>query len=133
MNLKTITNGGKIALKDYQDEECMMIFREAEAYVLKCARNYGEDYGGSQNREDCDTSYEEIIPERILVKNGHFAGVAILTSYDYYNGGGKVFYEEKVLLIDDSQRESARFGYSFSNDDHDRWDYTDFYLVEREE
>ena len=81
--------------------------------------------------EEC--MHEEIISERILVKNGHFAGALILTVYDYYNGGGSVIYGEKVLLLDTMGKECARCGSNFTNDDHERWDYTDYYLVNRDD
>lgn len=131
MQLKTIDGQGNISLEDYSDRECYWIFIERNSYVLQCVHSWGEDYGGSQHDEGCKERYEEIIPERILVKDGHFAGVLILTEYEYYNGGGKTFYKENVLPVNGG--ESARSGSSFSNDDHDRWNYTDYYLVKRPE
>lgn len=131
MKLKTIDEEGNVTLEDYEDKECRNIFIERNSYVLECVHEYGEDYGGSQCSENRETSYEEIIPERVLVKDGHFCGVVIQTVYDYYNGGGKVKYEDTILLIDDKNGEYARDGYSFSNDDHSRWGYRSYYLIER--
>lgn len=129
MKLKTLGSKGNITLKDYDEKELKEIFIERNSYVLECIHDWGEDYGGSQNDENRETYYEEIIPERILVKDGHFCGVLILTHYDYCNGSGKDYYEETALLI--GKGGSARDGYSFSNDDHDRWNHTDYYLVKR--
>ena len=38
-----------------------------------------------------------------------------------------------MVVIDETGRKSARSGTDFSNDDHSRWDYVDYYLVKREE
>ena len=129
MKLKTINKNGQISLKDYSEKELRNIFIERNSYVLKCINEYGEDYGGSQNSEERKEYYEEIIPERTLVRDGHFCGVSILTEYDCYNGGSSDKYEETRLMIDGGG--CAKDGYSFSNDDHDRWNYTYYYLVER--
>lgn len=131
MKLKTIGDDNEITLEEYSDGECRRIFIDRNSYVIECIHNYGDDYGGSHCSEERETSYEEIIPERILVKDGEFCGVSILTEYDYYNGGGKVYYNETLLLLDGSGDNNARSGYSFSNDDHSRWSYTDYYLVPR--
>lgn len=131
MKLKTIDKKGNISLVDYDDAECRRIFLDRNSYVLELVHRYGEDYGGSQHSEEQTVSYQEISPELILVKNGAFWGVVLLTVYDYYNGGGKIYYKENILALDGSGAGSARSGSSFSNDDHDRWDYIDYYLVER--
>lgn len=133
MKLKTLNGCGEVVLEEYTAEECKCIFGERDNFVLKCIRCFGEDYGGCQCTENNDTTYEEIIPERVLVKNGHFCGVLILTEYDFYNGGGQYEAEEVVMLSEGKEKSSARCGFSFSNDDHSRWNYTDYYLVERPE
>lgn len=129
MKLKTLSRNGKLTLRDYSEEECRRIFEEKNAYVLHCVRSFGRDYGGSQCTEETAESYLEILPERILVRRGHFCGVCMIVAYDSYNGGGTCRIQEVCLLTDGGG--SARDGYSFSNDDHDRWDYTDYSLVER--
>lgn len=131
MKLKTVNKAGDIVLKDYDYKECKNIFIERNSYVLLNIRNYGDDYGGSHCSEEREETYEEIIPERILVKDKHFCGVLILSSYDYYNGGSDNSFRETMLMVDGSGDTSVRSGFSFSNDDHSRWDYTDTYLVER--
>lgn len=122
-----------ISLKDYSDKAYSQILTERNDFVLRCERRYGDDYGGCQEGEENVTTYEEIIPERILVKDGHFAGALIMTDYYPYNGGGDRQYNEVMLLADGSGSPFARDGYSFSNDDHSRWDYTDYYLEKRPE
>ena len=133
MYLKTLSKSGKITLKDYSHEECNMIFLERNSYVLRKEHSHGDDYGGSHHSEECEATYEEIIPEYILVKDGHFCGVCISTEYNYANGGFKKYLDDTCLLIDGSGSRYARSGFDFSNDDHSRWDYVDYYLVEREE
>lgn len=128
MRLKTMNSDGSITLKDYSADECGSILTERNSFVLKCERFWGEDYGGSRCSEDKDVRFEEILPERVLVKDGHFLGAVILTEYAYYNGGGETRYEETLLL---AKGGSARNGFSFSNDDHSRWDYTDYCLAAR--
>lgn len=132
MKLKTLRKSGDVVLKEYSEEECRRIFTERNSYILKCIRFSGNDYGGNHCSEDQETSFEEIIPERILVRDGSFCGVLILTEYEYYNGGCDNRMEEVILLSGEPDR-SARIGFSFSNDDHSRWDYTDYYLVSSEE
>lgn len=131
MLLKKVDKKGRIKLKDYPERKCRRIIREKDLYVLECVRSFGNDYGGSQVSEDTETTYMEIIPERILVKKGHFCGVSMIVSYDSCNGGEDRTVKEVRLLTDGSGTTSARDGFSFSNDDHDRWDYTDYYLVRR--
>ena len=133
MHLKTVNKSGNIRLKDYSEEECRNVLLERNSYVLRKEHSYGDDYGGSQNSDECEVTYEEIIPEYILVKNGHFCGVCICTDYDYKNGGFERHLDETCLLIDGSGSSYARTGSYFSNDDHSRWDYVDYYLVERDE
>ncbi len=129
MKLKTLDINGEVVLQDYSEESCREIFEEKNAYVLRCVRNFGNDYGGSQCNENTEEFFVEIVPERILVQEGHFCGACMIVDYDCYNGGGERKMQEVCLLIDGGG--SARDGYSFSNDDHDRWDYTDYYLVKR--
>lgn len=52
----------------------------------------------------------------------------MIVDYACYNGGENRQTREVCLFLDGG---SARDGYSFSNDDHDRWDYTDYSLIER--
>ena len=129
MNLKTLDKNGKLTLQDYSEGSCRRIFEEKNAYVLRCVRSYGRDYGGSQCTEKTEESYMEIIPERILVRQGHFCGVCLIVDFDAYNGGGERRLQEVCLL--EGSGGSARDGFCFSNDDHDRWDYTDYSLVKR--
>ena len=133
MKLKTIDDAMNITLKEYTEQECREILLERNSFVLKRVRNYGDDYGGSHCSEDTETTYDEIDAESIIVKNGHFAGVAIISEYDYYNGGSDNKLKESLLLIDGGGEGVVRSGFSFSNDDHSRWDYTDTTLVERPE
>lgn len=140
MNLKTITSiqDGyvSVCLKEYQGTECKNILTERNSYVLEVQHSWGEDHGGSHFSENTETSYEEIIPERILVEKGHFAGVSISVEYDYYNGGGREIYEDAVILLDKTIRidtVKARDGFYISNDDHIRWNYREYSLVPRSE
>lgn len=133
MHLKTLNEAGRITLKDYPEAECREILIERNSYVLRKEHSYGCDYGGSQCRDEREVTYEEIIPERILVKDGHFCGVCICTEYEESNGGFKNYLKEVCLLRDGTGNRSARSGIDFANDDHSRWDYTDYYLVKREE
>ena len=133
MHLKTINRLGNIVLKDYSEKECDDIFIERNSYVLRKEHNYGDDYGGSHHSENSEVTYEEIIPEYVLVKNKHFYGVCISREYNYANGGFKKYLDEACLLIDGTGSRYVRTGTDFSNDDHSRWDYVDCYLVERDE
>lgn len=125
-----------ITLEDYDKRECKDILLERNSYVLEVRQSWGEDYGGSHHNEEEKVFYEEIIPERILVKDGHFFGVSISVEYDCYNGGQMAVYDDALLLLDNTieiDTPRARSGFSFSNDDHDRWSYTDYSLVARPE
>lgn len=140
MNLKTIISiqDGYVSvnLEQYEENKCKNILIERNSYVLKVQHSWGEDYGGSQSSDESETSYEEIIPERILVKDGHFAGVSICIEYNYYNGGGKTIYEDAVILLDKTIKVNtvkAKDGFYFSNDDHSRWNYRIYSLVPRSE
>lgn len=140
MNLKTVESiqcgEVSVVLVDYTERECRKIFLERNSYVLEVQHSWGEDYGGSQCEENDEVSYEEILPERILVKDGHFFGVSICVEYEYYNGGGKTFYHDAILLIDKTIKydaAAAKDGFNFSNDDHSRWNYRRYALVPREE
>lgn len=137
MKLKTIRSirDGKVSvtLEDYDKKECGNILTERNSYVLEARHCWGEDYGGSQRSDEDAISYEEIIPERILVKDGHFYGVSICVEYDYYNGGHLMVFDDAVLLLDKTieiDTPKARSGFSFSNNDHDRWNYTDYSLID---
>lgn len=140
MQLKKITSvrDGKVrvSLSDFSESECRRILIERNSYMLEVTHSWGEDYGGSQYSENCETYYEEILPERILVKNGHFAGVSICTEYYYFNGGGKTFYKNAIILVDSSikyERDTVRDGSCYSDDDHSRWNYFDYSLVTYDE
>ncbi len=133
MHLKTINGSGDIFLEDYTEEECRDIFLERNSYVFRIEHSFGNDYGGSHVSEECVISYEEIIPEYILVKDGRFYGACICREYDYTNGGHKTYLEEVILPKDEKRGSYARMGVYFSNDDHIRWDYADYYLTDRVE
>lgn len=133
MLLKTLNRRGGTVLKDYSASEYRSILAEKNCYVLKRVHSYGDDYGGSQHSEETVTSYEEITPEQMLVRDGHFCGVSIIEDFDCYNGGSKFTLRDAKLLISGKQGRSVRCGEDFSNDDHSRWDYVDFYLVKRPE
>ena len=130
MKLKTLRKNGSVGLRDYSEEDCKRILDEKNGYVLRCVRSHGVDYGGSRCREETEETYIEIIPERVLVQDGHFCGVCMIVDYDHYNGGGARELREVCLFPGTG---TARDGFSFANDDHERWDYTDYSLVERPE
>ncbi len=131
MHFKTLDKSGTVSLADYSEALSFEIVTESNGYVLRRLRSWGSDYGGSQCSEHSEVTYEDIIPERILVKDGHFCGVCIYIGYDSYNGGSERHLEEVVLLADGSGVHSARSGFDFSNDDHSRWDYSDISLMDR--
>ena len=133
MRLKVLNKSGSITLKDFSMKEYRAILLERNSYVLQKIRSYGVDYGGDHCSDKRVVSYDEIIPERILVKDGHFCGVCLYTDLDYVNGGHENRAEEVILLTDGSGTRSARSGIDFSNDDHSRGDYVDYYLVSRDE
>lgn len=81
---------------------------ERNSFVLKRVRNYGDDYGGSHCSEDTETTYDEIDAESIIVKNGHFAGVAIISEYDYYNGGSDNKLKDSVPKADKNHGQTEK-------------------------
>lgn len=131
MQLKTLAKNGKIVLRNYDEKDCRRIFIERNSYVIEKIHCWGDDYGGSQCEDERAVSYEEIANEQILVEDGHFCGAVLLLHYDYCNGGSMEYFEDSILFTDRPSRGKTRSGSSFSNDDHSRWDYTDYYLVER--
>lgn len=126
MHFKTLMKDGTVALRDYDPMETAVILTERNSYVLKAVHKYGNDYGGCQNLDISDEEIQEIIPERVLVRDGHFCGALVQTAY--FSGDSDERYFETVLLAEDGRRGSARGGFYYSSDDHDRWDYTDYYL-----
>ncbi len=128
MKLKTLDKNGRVTLRDYSEETCRRILGEKNAYVLHCVRSCGRDYGGSQCSEETEEFFQEIVPERVLVRGGHFCGVCMIVDFSSYNGGGERTLREVCLLPGSA---AARDGYSISNDDHDRWDYVDYSLTAR--
>lgn len=62
------------------------------------------------------------------MQGGHFCGVCMIVDYACCNGGEERRIQEVCLRPGSG---TARDGYSFSNDDHDRWDYTDYSVIER--
>lgn len=131
MKLKTLNRSNQVVLREYSEKEVRMILIERNSYVLRCVHSWGEDYGGSQCSEEQETVYEEIIPERILVRDGHFCGVAMIAEYDYYNGGSANRLEEVCLLTEGGKVREARVGFFFGNDDHSRWNYRDYSIARR--
>lgn len=133
MQLKTLTDSGNVILQDYTVEECRMILFERNSYVLQRIHSFGNDYGGSHCTDERVETFEEIPAECILVKKGHFAGVALIADYDDCGPHWHQDLHEALMLIDGSGEPHVRSGSSFSNDDHSRWDYVDRYLMERGE
>ena len=138
MMLKTINSiqDGmvEVTLDYYDKKECRNILTERNSYVLEVRHSWGADYGGSQYSDESETIYEEIIPERILVKDGHFAGVSICVEYEYYNSGGATVYDDAVILLDKTIKvntANAKEGVYYSDDDHSRWNYREYSLVPR--
>lgn len=131
MYLKTIAPEGDLCLVDYSREACQEIFLERNSYVLRVIHSFGEDYGGSHGSDERVVRYEEIMPERVLVRDGHFCGVIICTEYDDMNSWERNQVADAVIMCDGTGSRSAKCGYSFSNDDHSRWDYTEYYLMSR--
>ncbi len=135
--IQSIQNGiVSVTLKYYDNKECRSILTERNSFVLEVRHSFGEDYGGSQCSEECEILYEEIIPERILVRDGHFAGVSICVEYAYYNGGGKTVCEDAVILLDKTVKidtARAKDGVFYSDDDHSRWNYKEYSLIPRRE
>lgn len=131
MKLKTLGKNGRVVLKDYDDRETSSILIERNSYILECTHRYGEDYYREDPVDETTVTYEEITPERILVKDGHFAGVLMMTVYSYTNGYGKTYYNEDKLLITDMPIKSSRDGYNHTTEDHDFYNYTDYRLIER--
>lgn len=132
MQLRTISRNGRIFLKVYDDRTARDIIYEKNGYVIKCVHCYGEDYGRIDGYEDERvTSYEEIIPERILVKNNHFAGISVQSDFDYYNGGSMHEMKDSIILIGDAS--CVRSGYERSFEDHSYWNYYQYYLIERKQ
>lgn len=139
MLLKTVTWVGDgevdVELQNYSAGECSALFIERNGFLLKAVHVWGEDHGGSHQDEREETSYEEILPERMLVRDGHFCGVMISCEYDYRNGSGRHSYEDAVLWCDPAAAPigKARDGAYYSDDDHCRWNYVDYSLVGRDE
>ena len=135
--IESIRNGiVDVALECYDKNACRNILTERNSYVLEVQHSWGEDYGGSQCSDETETTYEEILPERILVKDGHFAGVSICVEYENYNGGGNTICDDAVILLDKTVKIDtvrAKNGVYYSDDDHFRWNYREYSLIPRKE
>ncbi len=133
--IDTIQDGAVDVSLEYFDKiECRNILTERNSYVLEVYHCWGNDYGGSHCSDESETTYEEIIPERILVKDGHFAGVSICVKYENYNGSAITVYDDAIILLDKTIKINtvkAKDGFYYSDDDHSRWNYWEYSLVPR--
>lgn len=134
MKLKTIVRyeDGKPVIKEKRYIRCGSILKEAARYCIWSVDEVGEDYGGSHCSEDVTERFIEIKPENILVESHHFAGIMMDVRYRDINGPGEYVDEgEKVILlsdIDNAGKNWIKAGESFGNDDHSRWNYSEFSL-----
>ncbi len=110
------------------------ILKDASAYYIHTVNRWGRDYGGSQNDEEVKEKDIDITEEMILVEDGKFAGVVIREEYREYNGGHQEMDDsDKILRISDigTAAGTCRTGEYFGNDDHERWDITEYTLKKR--
>lgn len=133
------TNGSccrYVVEKDYPDNEYNSIRSEADGFEIYVFSSWGYDYGYGTKDSSTSESSKRIEDYQIVVTEDgtHFAGVADTSDYYSFN---KVSYSEKelrVALIDDPVDRwkgyplISKDGSSFSSDDHEKWDYTYYYL-----
>ncbi len=125
-----------IVEKEYSDEEYQAIRDKADKYEIYVYSSEGYDYG--YGREGCETSESSrnIEDYQIVVSQDGICFAGVVGASDYY-GFNKESYRDKelhVTLVDDPSDGWKKYpliyktGSSFSSDDHERWDYSYYYL-----
>ena len=122
--------------KEYSDEEYNAIRAETDKYEIYVFSSWGYDYGyGTEDSSTSETSKKIEDYQVVVSQNGlHFAGVADTSNYYGFNKESHLYKELHVTLVGDPVDSwkgyplVSKTGSSFSSDDHEKWDYTYYYL-----
>lgn len=125
-----------ITEKEYSDAEYAAIRKEADKYEIYVFSSWGYDYGYGTEDSSTSESSKRIEDHQIVVTEDglHFAGVA--DTSDYYEFNKVSSYDSRLHVTLTTDPADSFKGYpliskngdSFSSDDHERWDYTYYYL-----
>lgn len=122
--------------REYSDEAYRTIRSEADQYEIYIYSTWGHDYGYGAESSSTSENSKEIEDHQILVTEDgkHFAGVVNTSDYYSYNKVSSIESGLHTALIDDPVDRFkgypliAKSGSSFSSDDHEKWDFTYYYL-----
>lgn len=120
--------------KFYEKEEFEQILAESNEWYIHSYYSEGLDYGYSNKQsESWETNYE--IPyNKIVVENGHFAGIAETANCSSYMKGTTHDNSLKIALVKNFEIKPIKcghYGNYFSSDDHESWEITTHYLCKK--
>lgn len=122
--------------REYSDEEYDLIRTEADKYEIYVFSSWGYDYGyGTEDSSTSESSKRIEDYQLVVSQNGlHFAGVADISDYYGFNKEAHLDKDLHVTLVGDPVDNwkgyplVSKTGSSFSSDDHEKWDFTYYYL-----
>lgn len=120
--------------KFYEKEVFEQILNESREWYIASYHSEGSDYGYSCSYSDDSEDYYEIPYNKIVVENGHFAGIAEFSDFSAYMKGTTSDKSLEIALIkswEGKPLKCAHFGDHFSSDDHERWNTTTHYLCKK--
>jgi len=120
--------------KFYEKEVFEQILNESREWYIASYHSEGSDYGYSSSYSDDSEDYYEIPYNKIVVENGHFAGIAEFSDFSAYMKGTTSDKSLEIALIkswEGKPLKCAHFGDHFSSDDHERWNTTTHYLCKK--
>ena len=128
-----------IVEKEYTDEMYNTIRAQADKYEILVYSNSGYDYGYGRSDSSTSTSRKSIPDHRIVVSRDgtRFVGVTGESDYYSFNKVSNIHKGMGVALCSDPVDSFkgyvviSKTGSSFSSDDHEKWDYTTYYLKKK--
>lgn len=120
--------------KFYEKEVFEQVLNESREWYIASYHSEGSDYGYSSSDSDDSEDYYEIPYNKIVVENGHFAGIAEFSDFSAYMKGTTSDKSLEIALIkswEGKPLKCAHFGNYFSSDDHERWNTTTHYLCKK--
>jgi len=120
--------------KFYERDVFEQILNESREWYIASYHSEGSDYGYSSSYSDDSEDYYEIPYNKIVVENGHFAGIAEFSDFSAYMKGTTSDKSLVIALIkswEGKPIKCAHFGDHFSSDDHERWNTTTHYLCKK--
>lgn len=121
--------------KEYSDEDYEAILQEASLWEIECIEENGYDYGNDRYESNRVSQCRSINDDEMIIEDGHFVGVMRKSSGTSYNKRITVYNDLYIAFIKnykDKKLFISRNGDSFSSDDHERWDISNYYLKKKD-